>query len=341
MFEGCVKLVGGNGTAYDATKIDHTYARPDKEGQPGYFTEDVLKVYTEFVESTGTLTYYYDDKYRKRTGIIEDYDPANNLNIPERFKKYYDKITRAVIDESMKEVPLTSARAMFYGGGVFGEYRLNNLTVIDSLSYLNTSIMTDMSSMFLGCKALQIDNYTYDAIAKFNTQNVTDMSYMFEGCKAIDYINVSKFNTQNVTSMYWMFRECESLTYLDLRNFDVQNVTSLGGMFQGCKALETILCNEDWSVKAKKVDRISSNHMFEDCDAIKGGNGTMLDKNNVNIKFARPDKNGQPGYFTERATGIDNVSAAKRNEATKFIRNGQLFIQHDGKTYNAEGKEVK
>ena len=81
--------------------------------------------------------------------------------------------------------------------------------------------------------------------------------------------------------------------------------------------------------------------MFEDCDAIKGGNGTMLDKNNVDIKFARPDKKGQPGYFTAKATGIDNVSAAKRNEATKFIRNGELFILRDGKTYSITGQEVK
>lgn len=339
MFSGCTSLVGGNGTLYDATKTDFTYARPDIKDQLGYFTE-VLKVYTEFVESTGTLTYYYGGKYPKRTGIIEFYDPINDPNAT-RFEKYYKKVTKVVIDESMKEAPLTSARAMFYGRGLYGEYRLINLTVIDSLSYLNTSMVTDMSYMFYGCEALELDSYAYYAIAKFNTQNVTDMSSMFRDCKAIEYVDVSNFNTQNVKDMQGMFQNCESLKVLDLRNFDVQNVTSLREMFRGCKALETILCNEDWSVKAKKARGYDSLVMFEDCDEIKGGNGTRLDKNNVDIKYARPDKPGQLGYFTERATGIDNVSASKRNEATKFFRNGQLFILRNGKTYYITGQEVK
>ena len=38
VFKGCEKLVGGNGTTYDASHIDYTYARIDKEGEPGYFT---------------------------------------------------------------------------------------------------------------------------------------------------------------------------------------------------------------------------------------------------------------------------------------------------------------
>ncbi|MBR4314281.1 MAG: InlB B-repeat-containing protein [Lachnospiraceae bacterium] len=39
MFEGCLKLVGGNGTEYnDTNPKDKTYARVDVEGTPGYFT---------------------------------------------------------------------------------------------------------------------------------------------------------------------------------------------------------------------------------------------------------------------------------------------------------------
>jgi hypothetical protein len=39
MFFGCTSLVGGNGTVYDANHIDVEYARIDKPGQPGYFTQ--------------------------------------------------------------------------------------------------------------------------------------------------------------------------------------------------------------------------------------------------------------------------------------------------------------
>ncbi len=38
MFDGCVALVGGNGTSYDASHLDKTYACVDSTGAPGYFT---------------------------------------------------------------------------------------------------------------------------------------------------------------------------------------------------------------------------------------------------------------------------------------------------------------
>ena len=38
MFSGCYSLVGGNGTTFDSTKTDITYAHVDAEGVPGYLT---------------------------------------------------------------------------------------------------------------------------------------------------------------------------------------------------------------------------------------------------------------------------------------------------------------
>ena len=38
MFNGCTRIVGGNGTTYDANHIDASYARPDLVGSKGYFT---------------------------------------------------------------------------------------------------------------------------------------------------------------------------------------------------------------------------------------------------------------------------------------------------------------
>lgn len=38
MFNGCTRIVGGNGTTYDASHIDASYARPDAAGAKGYFT---------------------------------------------------------------------------------------------------------------------------------------------------------------------------------------------------------------------------------------------------------------------------------------------------------------
>ena len=37
-FYGCTSLVGGNGTAYDASKTGWQYMRVDAQGAPGYLT---------------------------------------------------------------------------------------------------------------------------------------------------------------------------------------------------------------------------------------------------------------------------------------------------------------
>ena len=40
IFSDCPSLVGGNGTTFDSTKTDKTYAIIDgTNGQPGYFTD--------------------------------------------------------------------------------------------------------------------------------------------------------------------------------------------------------------------------------------------------------------------------------------------------------------
>ena len=39
MFYNCSKLVGGNGTVYDSSNTDATYARIDTAENPGYLTK--------------------------------------------------------------------------------------------------------------------------------------------------------------------------------------------------------------------------------------------------------------------------------------------------------------
>ena len=61
--------------------------------------------------------------------------------------------------------------------------------------------------------------------------------------------------------------------------------------------------------------------------------------------------NGQPNstyngtFRTTAPTAIDNVSSSSSNNAAtqtrKVFRNGQVLIQHNGKTYTISGNEVK
>ena len=56
MFADCVALVGGNGTAYDDSKVDIEYARPDGlDDKPGYFTAVYTHAVT-LVAENGTIS---------------------------------------------------------------------------------------------------------------------------------------------------------------------------------------------------------------------------------------------------------------------------------------------
>ena len=55
MFYGCRTLVGGEGTIYDESHVNHEYARVDKEDSPGYFTNKNSKTATIYYNSNNTL----------------------------------------------------------------------------------------------------------------------------------------------------------------------------------------------------------------------------------------------------------------------------------------------
>ncbi len=271
MFFDCTSLVGGQGTAYDENFTDKTYARPDGgTSAPGYFTEKGKiygEVYTEFDESTGTLTYYFDTKRDSRSGITEVYDPVNNLTAA-RFNGYYDKIVKAVIDPSMKDAQLTSMQAMFFGG-----FDLNP----ESPSMNSLSALTSI-----------------EGLANLNTEKVTDMGYMFWNCSALTSLDLSSFNTQNVQDMRLMFASCKKLQTVNVSSFDISNAKNISVMFSGCSSLTTIYCNGDWSNSSAYCP-----DMFEGCTSLVGGQGTAYDSDVTDVTYARLDGGpGAPGYFS-------------------------------------------
>ncbi|MBQ7587655.1 MAG: Ig-like domain-containing protein [Lachnospiraceae bacterium] len=103
------------------------------------------------------------------------------------------------------------------------------------LSKVDSSNVTSMNSMFIGCASLIKVNFD-----GFDTGKVTDMGYMFYGCSSLESPDVGGFNTANVTNMGFMFDRCSSLTNLDLSNFDTGNVTSMRAMFEKCNGLTSL-----------------------------------------------------------------------------------------------------
>ena len=159
------------------------------------------------------------------------------------------------------------------------------------LSYLDTSMVTDMNSMFYGSSALtELD------LSSFDTSNVTDMAYMFSGSifgganmnlKKITFGN--NFNTSNVTNMSGMFLYCRNLLKLDLSNFDTSKVTTMARMFFACISLTELNLS---SFNTSNVTIMAQ--MFEGCRSL-----TILDLRSFDTSKVSTNSNSYITMFND------------------------------------------
>ena len=170
-----------------------------------------------------TLSFYCDDKRKKRTGTLF------RLNSWSFFPSWRDDtdVEHVFFDSSFSEARPTSTTRWFKG--------MTLLKDITGLSYLNTSEVTDMWGMFYDCESLEnID------VSHFDTSNVTNMWGMFYDCESLENLDVSHFDTSKVTDMGYMFKTCRSLKQLDVSHFDTSKVTDMENMFGSCFKLESL-----------------------------------------------------------------------------------------------------
>ena len=288
MFGGCYNLVGGNGTmARNVNVTDKSYARPDRDGSPGYFTayytvpvdNGQLQAYT--VLNNGVLTFYYDDQMSHRVGKKFGIAAHVGLTMPNWFGSRRS-ITRAQFDVSFANYRPTSTACWFYD--------CPNLISIDSIHNLNTSEVTSMLGMFRFCRKL-----TSIDVTGFNTEKVTDMSYMFCYCEGLIDLDVSNFVTDNVVNMLHMFHTCP-LPSLNLTNFNTTKVTQMNTMFTSCKRIMSIYVSDLWTTDNV---RDGGQGMFSNCNVIVGSMGTTYDKNHLGVEYAHIDGGtANPGYLS-------------------------------------------
>lgn len=199
-------------------------------------------------------------------------------------------------------------------GGWYAD--LKHSVQIHNPEKLHTEQSRSMNSMFLRCQAESIQTL----ISKLNTQNVESMTRMFEGMT--QNIDVSVLKTNNVTDMSFMFAYSKEVTglnsfdttsvltmeqmfdhttatTLDLSSFvskkDFQGVSRLNGlkMFNYAEKLRTIYATDNLTFEGS-----NQKDMFYNCRSIVGGNGQKYQ--NQSQLWARVDKPGQPGYFTDK-----------------------------------------
>ena len=191
MFYGCQRLTGGNGTQFDNNKTDKTYARIDGGGDgKGYLTGMVA--YVVYNSFSKIMTFYYDDKKLDRQGDGSVYSLGNVTMAG-------NDIESVTFNSSFAQYKPTSTSHWFDNKSFLSSF--------DGLQYLNTSNVTDMSSMFSGCSSL-----TSLDLSGFDTGKVTDMSSMFSGCSSLVTITVGDgWNTSKVTASSSMFEGCNSI----------------------------------------------------------------------------------------------------------------------------------
>ena len=232
---------------------------------------------------------------------------------------------------------VTTMNAMFYG--------MFNVQSLD-VSKFNTSKVQDMNGMFWRCESIRNINLSgFDTgsvkdftgmfggvtlnqeldLSNFNTSNAIDMGKMFAKLTAKS-LNVTSFDTKNVTDMRGMFA---SLTLesqqLDLTSFDTNNVTMCHTMFTQSN-LKTIYATDKLTLA-----NAPSDYPFMEALNLVGGNGTKYDKEHYGIEYARIDRPGKPGYFTEKKVyGTDVVAI----DATNTTNNQRILFVVKGSYSN-------
>ena len=170
-------------------------------------------------------------------------------------------------------------------GGMFIDSQVKTL----DLSNFDTSNVTEMWRMFDGAQATKI------VLSNFNTSNVTNMWQMFSKSH-VNNLDLSNFNTSKVTDMNRMFWSTYSTT-IDVSSFDTSKVTDMNSMFYGGDNLETIYASSKFVTTAVSDSEV----MFEGSTSLVGGAGTKYNSSYTDKTYARIDKSGTPGYFTDIA----------------------------------------
>ena len=197
MFRGCTNLVGGAGTAYNSNNVTAGYAHIDGGTvNPGYLSAIAYTPYVVFDETTGTLSFYADNKQDEKEGTM--YSLPTPQTSPD-WMTDHENLRKVVFDPSFITARPTSLYYWFANQ--------NNLEEIEGIENLVTSEVTDMESLFQGCMSLTTLDLTF-----FDTHQVTNMDYMFWECQHLQTIYVgSGWTTANVNSGVGMFNKCFSL----------------------------------------------------------------------------------------------------------------------------------
>lgn len=207
--------------------------------------------------------------YDKTSGVVSINTPAETLKVPADASYMFAFFGSMRYIDNLKCLNTDDVELMnhmfCYAGLTHRE-----LQEID-LSNFNTGNVTNMRSMFNGCR-----NVKKLDCSKFDTSNVTEMTYMFQYCINLLELDVSSFNTDQVETMEAMFKDCQKLTSLDLSHFNTENVSTMNSMFYDCYALENL------NVSGFNTENcINLGYMFYYCESLVNLDLSSFDTSNA------------------------------------------------------------
>ena len=173
-------------------------------------------------------------------------------------------------------------------------YKCSNLTSLD-LSGLDTSNVTDMSSIFDGCSSL-----TSLDLSSLDTSKVSQMTCMFMDCSSLTSLDLSSFNV-GASAMNYMFAGCSSLTSLDLSSFNSRYLNDMNSMFAGCSSLTSLDLS---SFDTSGVSNMYS--MFAGCSSLTSLDLSSFDTTNVRIMH----------YMFQGCSNLDYLDVSSFNTST-------------------------
>lgn len=157
-----------------------------------------------------------------------------------------EELIQIINNETQEQ--LDAAYAEFCDNGECDTYDQETGLVAIDLSFVDTSLMVDMSGVFM----LSLSWLNSDLVVEFEE---------FEGFSLI----IDNWDVSNVTNMSHMFEDVEFEA--DLSKWNVSNVTNMSGMFSGCGRFNSDLSGWNTSKVEDMYGMFHENYCF-DADAI-------------------------------------------------------------------------
>ena len=213
---------------------------------------------------------------------------------------------------------MLSAETIYGDCGTNMEWEFN--TGSGALYLIGTGPMDDYAS-FRETPWVQYRDQIKSIQTDSRSQYTTIGDYAFAGCKNLTSVDLPNTVTKISRSAFY---NCSGLTSVTIPN----SVTSIGNYaFEYCTGLTTITC------KAVNPPALGDD-VFYDVD--------------TTIPLYVPDQSVSSYLAAEQwkefdvkaAQGIEDI-VVPTGEAQKILMNGTLLIERNGKTYNAQGAEMR